>query len=275
MSFDLDSIKDINLHLPEINNLSNREANNIAESCNLVADYFSSGNVNSNLSFNKHCVDLESIYKDIASQNNIEKIVEAESLLVGMASQIEDSRDYSRAHIKNVENFIKQADALSSILKFCDFFKSYNNYEIVMGTSPKGVKNCEKYGLPEDNVYHCLNSNISSLRATIQSNTGPAEFDNLTDTRINVLNRAKILYMQRQLPLMIEFADKNPNNTLAYAFSLNRVGIEKNIQTLLDKSDEVLGIQRDKEQSQAQSLQTQEQEPASNKKGKSSPDLER
>lgn len=62
---------------------------------------------------------------------------------------------------------------------------------------------------------------------------------------------------------------------MAYAFSLNRVGIEKNIQTLLDKSDEVLGVQRDKEQSQAQSLQTQEQELASNKKGKSSPDLER
>ena len=272
MSFDLDSIKDINLHLPEINNLSNREANNIVESCNLVVDYFSSGNVNSNLSFNKHCVDLESIYKDIASQNNIEKIVEAESLLVGMASQIEDSRDYSRAHIKNVENFIKQADALSSILKFCDFFKSYNNYEIVMGTSPKGVKNCEKYGLPEDNVYHCLNSNISSLRATIQSNTGPAEFDNLTDTRIKVLNRAKILYMQRQIPFMIEFADKNPDNTLAYAFSLNRVGIEKNIQTLLDKSDEVLGMQKAQEKTQTQTQQTQD--PASNKKTKSPPDIE-
>ena len=78
MSFDLDSIKDINLHLPEINNLSNREANDIAESCNLVADYFANGNVNSNLSFNKHCVDLESIYKEISSQNNLEKIVEAE-----------------------------------------------------------------------------------------------------------------------------------------------------------------------------------------------------
>ena len=142
-----------------------------------------------------------------------------------------------------------------------------------METSPKGVKNCEKYGLPEDNVYHCLNSNISSLRATIQSNTGPAAFDNLTDTRIKVLNRAKILYMQRQIPFMIEFADKNPDNTLAYAFSLNRVGIEKNIQTLLDKSDEVLGIQSDKEQTQNQTQQTQE--PASNKKTKSSPNLER
>ena len=78
--------------------------------------------------------------------------------------------------------------------------------------------------------------------------------------------------MQRQIPFMIEFADKNPDNTLAYAFSLNRVGIEKNIQTLLDKSDEVLGIQKAQEKTQTQTQQTQD--PASNKKTKSLPDIE-
>lgn len=72
---------------------------------------------------------------------------------------------------------------------------------------------------------------------------------------------------------MIEFSERNHDKNLALSFALNRANIEKNIQTLLDKSDEVLGIQRDKEQTQNQTQQTQE--PASNKKTKSSPDLER
>lgn len=275
MNFNLESAKRDNLILPEIKELSQEEKSKITDHCNVLVGLFSGldvSSLNNNSSFEEVCRSLQSLCKEIASQNNLKKIIEADSMLVGMASQLETCRGVSSSHAKNMESFIKQADALSSIIDHCNYYKTYKDYEIVMKTHTKNVRSCEKYGLPEDSVFHNLNSNISSLKDAKKYNIGPSVYDNLTDTRINVLTRAKILYMQRQLPFMIEFSERNHDKHLALSFALNRARIESNIQTLLDKSDEVLGIQKAQEKTQTQTQQTQDL--ASNKT-KSSPDIER
>lgn len=264
------------LNLPEIKNLTLKEQDEINTHCNLLEGLESqlfSVDSQTNYSFLvPHYKFLQSILKNISAQNNLEKIVEADSILVGLASQLEEIRGASSAHAKNMAGFIKQADALSSVIDHCNYYKTYKDYEIVMKTHTKNVRSCEKYGLPEDAVFHNLNSNISALKKAKDENTGHPEYDNLTDIRIKALTRAKILYMQRQIPFMIEFAERYPDKSLARSFVINRANIENNVQSLLDKSDEVLGIQKDQVQTQTQTQQTQEQ--TSNKKAKSSPDIE-
>ncbi len=262
----------------DINHLSDKEKESIIDRCNVLVEMLSKnlrkGQSVKYTAFDRHCKALQSIIKNIAKEDNLEKMVEADSLLVGLSSQLEDCRNHSKAHTQNVVNFIKQMDSLSAIKEFCDYYKSYKNYEIVMKTSPQGVRGCERYNLPEDNVYRCFNSNISSLRSMIQANLAPSEYDNLIYTRINILNRAKMLYMKRQIPLMKEFAQKNPDNTLSYAFSLNCTGIEKNIETLLAKNASLLEISPNILKDKTQNNQ-HTKDHSNGKKTKSSPDIER
>lgn len=278
MNSKIDSTLDTTSVLSSLRYLSTKESREISKHVNYLVEHLSRSIssdrfVNYSL-FDNHCKALQSIIKNIAKEDNLEKMVEADSLLVGLSSQLEDCRNHSKAHTQNVVNFIKQMDSLSAIKEFCDYYKSYKNYEIVMKTSPQGVRGCERYNLPEDNVYRCFNSNISSLRAMIQANLAPSEYDNLIYTRINILNRAKMLYMKRQIPLMKEFSQKNPDNTLSYAFSLNCTGIEKNIETLLAKNASLLEISPDTLKEQTQNNQhTKDQ--SNGKKTKSAPDIER
>lgn len=226
--------------------------------------------------FDKSCKALSSIVKKVALENNVGKIAELDSFLVGFTSYVELCKQSEKKENQQgtLENFSKQIDCLKQIKRHCEWYKSYESYLPVIYDSVPGVDKQFSLGLPLDSVHKSLHSCLTSLRNLNFDNSISLDYIDLLNIRMKALQRAKALYSQLQVSYMDRYAIEYPLDKQTAAFLNKRGSLIKSIDSALAKT--ALALSENKSKSQENSQQSQQaQDPASNKKTKSSPDLER
>lgn len=98
-------------------------------------------------------------------------------------------------------------------------------------------------------------------------------YEQLIQTRKDALDYAKNLYLKKQIDYMDEYVTEHPGKLISREYIQKRDSLIKSVDKNLEETALRLGFEYSNDKSQDQTPQTQE--PASNKKGKSSPDLER
>lgn len=224
-------------------------------------------------SFNKECNKLSAVVKQIASENNISKIIESDAALDSFAYHMENSKNIAVNRNLNIDNFIKQNEALMVIKDFCKNHDTYKKYEPVINYSIGGIKPSSFNGLPVDPVYICLKSINSSLQSMNFGNNLASGYEQLIQTRKDALDYAKNLYLKKQIDYMDEYVTEHPGKLISREYIQKRDSLIKSVDKNLEEAALRLGFEYSKDKSQAQTPQTQEL--ASNKNVKSSPDLER
>lgn len=223
--------------------------------------------------FSDECNKLSDVVKQIASENNISKIIEADATLDSFAYHMENSKSIAVNRNLNIDNFIKQNEALMVIKDFCKNHDTYKKYEPVINYSIGGIKPSSFNGLPVDPVYICLKSINSSLQSLNFGNNLASGYEQLIQTRKDALDYAKNLYLKKQIDYMDEYVTEHPGKLISREYIQKRDSLIKSVDKNLEETALRLGFEYSNDKSQDQTSQTQE--PASNKKAKSSPDLER
>ncbi len=224
--------------------------------------------------FNLCCTQLSSIIKHVALEDNIKKISEIDCRLVGLSSYLEMcmQNGYRDIQQKTLNNYSKQINCLKSINLACDFYKNYESYVQTIKDSVPGVANHFSRGLPIDGFQRNFNSCIASVRNMNFGNIFSNEYIDLLKTREIALQRAKALHSKQQVSFMERYAREFPLDSQSAIFLDKRETLVKSIDSVLAKT--ALDLSENKSKSMENHQQTQEQEPASNKKTKSSPDIE-
>lgn len=226
-------------------------------------------------SFDKCCKQLSSIIKKVALENNVEKIAELDCHLVGLSSFLELCMQNGSLNVQQsaLNNYSKQIDCLKQIKRHCECHKTYESYLPVIYDSVPGVDYNFSQGLPLDAIHRSINSCVASFRNMNFANFVSKDFVDLLNNRSLALKRAKALHSLQQIAYMDRYARDFPLDSQSIVYLDKRESVVKSIDSALAKT--ALELSENKSKSQENIQQTQEQEPASNKKAKSSPDLER
>lgn len=223
--------------------------------------------------FDDSCRALNSMLKKISLENNIGKIAELDCHLVGLTSYLElcfqSMRKLNQQGTLN--NFSKQIDCLKEIKRHCEYHKTYESYLPVIYDAVPGIDRNFSLGLPLDGVHRSVNSCVASIRNLNFGNYISQDYVDLLKTRELALKRVKALHSQQQIAYMDRYAREFPLDSQSEAFLDKREALIKSVDSVLAKT--ALELSENKSKSQENSQQAQD--PASNKKTKSSPDLER
>lgn len=112
----------MSLDSSQIENLDKEQYENLTSHISCLISVFEDGEERGVFEkdyFSDECNKLSDVVKQIASENNISKIIEADATLDSFAYHMENSKSIAVNRNLNIDNFIKQNEALMVIKDFC------------------------------------------------------------------------------------------------------------------------------------------------------------